>query len=496
MKKNKFFDVVAITSIVLLCIGFTIRVVQNDIFYTIKIGDLILKNGIDMKDHFSWINNLPYTYPHWLFDILINLLYKFKGFDALYIFNVICYSIIGILTYFISKKRTNNYLFSFILTIFVTTFLITFITTRAQIVSYIIFIIEKYFLDKFLEDGKKKNAFIIILMSLLLVNLHLATWIFFFILFLPPIASHYISFLLKKLKKSTKDFSIGRVNFSTNKNIPKLFIIIGLCLLTGLLTPLGLTPYTYVFNQFAGDSLNCIGEYSNLTISNCFPFFQLLFIVISIFLLTNENIELDDLFLFLGLIFMSLIAIRSFAYLLIIGMFVFSNYLSKINKKISSKTNKKLDYIFNKKIELITILICFVFAGMLFYFSNSKKSYYPEQLYPVKAVEFIKNNLTNDVRIFNQYEAGGYLLYNDIKVFIDSRSDLYTIPFNNLERDIFNDYSLAVYDLNYEKVFDYYKVTHILFSKENLIVTALNNDDNYEEIYSDNSFIIFKRNLE
>ena len=51
------------------------KVLQNDTFYTIKIGELILNNGIDMMDHFSIHSNLAYTYPHWLYDVFIYLIY-------------------------------------------------------------------------------------------------------------------------------------------------------------------------------------------------------------------------------------------------------------------------------------------------------------------------------------------------------------------------------------------------------------------------------------
>ena len=47
-----------------------------EIFYTIKIGEHILQNGIDMKDPFSWHENLEYTYPHWLYDVGIYLIYN------------------------------------------------------------------------------------------------------------------------------------------------------------------------------------------------------------------------------------------------------------------------------------------------------------------------------------------------------------------------------------------------------------------------------------
>ena len=84
--KKKYF-IVSFIIIIVLCIITTPIVLQNDTFYTIKIGDFIIHNGIDMFDHFS-IHTLPYTYPHWLYDCLIYLIYSISGFTSLYIFNI------------------------------------------------------------------------------------------------------------------------------------------------------------------------------------------------------------------------------------------------------------------------------------------------------------------------------------------------------------------------------------------------------------------------
>ena len=75
-KINIKFNVLAIIAIIILCFAISPKTLQNDTFYTIKIGELILNNGIDMCDHFSWHENLPYTYPHWAYDTGIYLIYN------------------------------------------------------------------------------------------------------------------------------------------------------------------------------------------------------------------------------------------------------------------------------------------------------------------------------------------------------------------------------------------------------------------------------------
>ena len=67
------FNVMAILLIAIFCFAISPITLQNDTFYTIKIGEHILENGIDMKDPFSF-HDLNYTYPHWLYDVGIYLI--------------------------------------------------------------------------------------------------------------------------------------------------------------------------------------------------------------------------------------------------------------------------------------------------------------------------------------------------------------------------------------------------------------------------------------
>lgn len=73
------FNVVAIVCILIFSASLAPITLQNDTFYTIKIGEHILEKGIDMeKDPFSF-HNIPYTYPHWLYDVAIYLIYNIGG---------------------------------------------------------------------------------------------------------------------------------------------------------------------------------------------------------------------------------------------------------------------------------------------------------------------------------------------------------------------------------------------------------------------------------
>ena len=99
-----FFGIIAIILIAIFCIAMTPVTLQNDTFYTIKIGEQITKTGIDMQDHFSWHEGLSYTYPHWLYDLITYYIYDGFGMTGIYVMTCILTAILGISLYFVNTK--------------------------------------------------------------------------------------------------------------------------------------------------------------------------------------------------------------------------------------------------------------------------------------------------------------------------------------------------------------------------------------------------------
>ena len=123
----------------------------------------------------------------------------------------------------------------------------------------------------------------------------------------------------------------------------------------------------------------------------------------------------------------------------------------------------------------------------------SQHDYAKEDMYPDKAVEYIKENLDyENIRIYNSYNFGSYLMFHDIPVFIDSRLDVYCSEFN--DTDIFYDY---IYISNgvghYEDVFDKYDFTHILLYTDEITTPYLKADIGYDVIYEDENFTLFEK---
>lgn len=472
------------------------KTLQNDTFYTIKIGELIINNGIDMMDHFSFHSGLAYTYPHWLYDVFIYLVYSLFGYVGIHISTVILYLLLIILVFKTSKSITDNYTVSAFATFICTLALSSFATARAQLVSFLVFALQIYFIESFLKYRKKKYLFGLLLLSLILCNIHVAVWPFYFILYLPYLAEYIISFIVSKIKIKKDNWftSFLKKKFivEKNKNIKWLFVIMLVSLITGLLTPIGDTPYTYLIKTMMGNSQDYIMEHQMITWANC-PFTVIIAIETLVLALISK-VKLRDLFMLCGLVLMSIVSTRHLSLLALIGSICYARLFSTFLDSYGFDVDDKIIAFFHKKYVAIgSFLIVIIFSGFMFNTLLSK-DFIDKKLYPVEAVKYIKENFdVNEIRIFNEYNFGSYLILNDIPVFIDSRADLYTKQFSGFDYDIFDDFYYLLY--NYEKTFEFYDITHVLMYKkdDSQFYNMLNSNRGYKVLYEDEHFAFFER---
>ena len=536
-KKKIIFEILAIVLISFYSFSLAPKTFQNDIYYTIPIGNLIMKNGIDMKDHFSWHEDLPYTYPHWLYDVIMAKIYDFKGWDAIYYSVCILSIILGITIYMVNKKLNKNQILSFIITIGSMYMIKSYITARAQLLTFIIFMLVIYFMEKFIQNPKKLCYGIgIIVASILLANLHVAVWPFLFVLSMPYIAEAIIAwfadfviyqkfwiFLYKfKLKynkkneeknKKTKEKleniyasnekrKIYRENtepyklkLERNKNIKWLFVLMLICAGTGLITPLGKTPYTYLYNTMKGSTTKNINEHLPLTLINNIPIMCTLIILISAITFTKVKIKVRDLFMIGGLCYLMFASKRQSTMFILIGSIILNRMITEI---IAIYTVKGVTN-FVETIVIITILLFTSGYAIIYGMKNIKNKknaqYISESSYPVKAAEWILENLDiNNIKLFNEYNYGSYLLFKGIPVFIDSRADLYAPEFNgndNIFMEFINTSGIGKY---YGSTFEKYGITHIILFKNSKISMLIDKADSekYNKIYTDNHFVIYE----
>lgn len=486
MKNKKSLIIASIVMIVMICAAFTVKTFQNDTFYTIKVGESILEHGIDMKDHFSW-HNLDYSYPHWLFDIIIYKIHDMGGLNALYITNILVFIVIGISFYFINLKRNKSYFLSLLFSILAVIMLARFVTMRAQLITYLLFLIEIFFIEQFLDNGKKRYIAGLFIICVLVANLHAAVWPFYFILMLPYLFEYIVAVINDRIKNRLKlGVFTEKLELVKNKHVKTLFLVFIISLVLGLLTPIGDIPYTYFIKTMQADTMEYIDEHKPLVLfENLFVVGYLAIMLIPL-IFTKVKVRLADLAMMGGLILMSFLSIRHIAFLGIIGMFYLCRLICNLGK---IKGTKSLDFEL-PWYGIFVVTVTIIGTSIFVYNINFKEEFINEDTYPVAMVDYMKENLNMDeVRLYNEYDFGSYLIYNDIPVFIDSRSDLYTKPFNN-GTDIFNE-CMKITE-NYGRIFKKYEITHILIYKDTDLNQILAASSNYELVHREGRFMLYK----
>jgi len=90
-----------------------------------------------------------------------------------------------------------------------------------------------------------------------------------------------------------------------NKNVKFLIIIMVMCIFTGLLTPIGDAPYTYLYKTMQGNTTQNISEHLPMTLIKNTEAMCVIVILLAILIFTKTKIKLSDLFMISGLIFSS-----------------------------------------------------------------------------------------------------------------------------------------------------------------------------------------------
>lgn len=498
---KKIFNIIAVIAISIICFALTPITFQNDTFYTIKIGEHILNSGIDMQDSFSWHNDIPYTYPHWAYDLITYVIFNQYNFIGVYIFTVILAIVLGITVYYTNVKINKNHIISLIVTIIIMIMFKTYIAARAQLLTFILFVLTIMCIEKFLETKKIIYAVILVLIPIIIANVHAAVWPFYFILFLPYIAEYMIAIIYKKYVDI--DSNNSKIIIEKNSNVKWLFLIISIAALTGFLTPLGTTPYTYLIKTLIGTTTKSIAEHTPLILIYKKEIIAIFLIFTAILTFTKVKIRVRDLCMFLGLAILAIASSRQVSMLLLIGnIIIIKTICSLINIYAKQNWEQEILNVFRTKIICVLFIILSILIGIALFIGQKNDKFIDETLYPVNASKWINENLDiENIRLYNEYNYGSYLLFEGIPVFIDSRADLYTPEFNGqkdengkyIGKNIFDDF-IQIYGFKtyYQDKFDEYGITHVILQTNSKLNMLISRDDNYEQIYLDDAFVIYE----
>lgn len=199
-------------------------------------------------------------------------------------------------------------------------------------------------------------------------------------------------------------FSILNKDLGKMKKYIYTFITSLFCI---LINPHGIKMIFYPYINMTYDvMIDCIDEWQSLNILSADGFFYTFFIISILYIIVKNRskIKLIDICLLTIFIILGIKSTRFMPYLFIVSSSIIPGYWK--NSKI--------------KIDLLPILCFLIITVSFFIYICIWKRKLPKSFPGI--INYLK---TNEITLYNSYNLGGYLIYNDIKVFLDSRADLF-----------------------------------------------------------------------
>lgn len=461
--KDKIVKIINIILIIAFVVMLCPKSMQNDTFWSIKIGQELVEEGIKPVDEWSIHSNLKYVAHHFLTDVIIYLVYSIGNFFALYVLEILLALIIAGLFYIANKQLTNNRKISYMFLYIQMYLVMPYIAVRAQMFSTIIFLIQFITLEKMYKEYKHIYAIILAVLPLALAYFHMGVLPFYFVI----MGVYFVA-----------SIGIGSKNIISDKNIQRLkalFIsgLIGLVL--SFLNPYGIDGVIYGLKTLFSDTITYnIQEFLPLSFGSDLGLYVFIYtLFIAIILKVSKQIKLKDILLMIGTLFMSCSSLRYVLYYIIFST-VILEYVSKIKIELKEHDILALN---TMQYTVIAVAIFFLLGARL-----NDTQYIKETEYPVVAYENTKQYFNENTRVFNEYAWGSYFMLDNQKVFIDSRLDLYTEEYNK-GVTVFKDY-LNI-QLDYKEIIEKYDINMFFIKSNTALATILSVDNEFEQVYTD-----------
>lgn len=464
INKYKNWNPSVYATILLLIIPFLIYLfidfkLDNDFWFLINTGKTIIKEGFINLETFTIHSELFFIPQQWLTDIIFYFIYQNFHIHGMYYLIIFCNILILYLSYKLCYIVSNSRKKSIIITIIMDIFLITtrIISTRPQVFDIIVFLLELLLIESYILKNNKKYLYLIPLLSIFLINAHASMWLMLFVIMVP----YFIEYIVLKYKKKT------------TFNIKPLLIIFIISLLVGFINPYGLEAIKYLFNSFGVSKINAlVNEMKPVDITKMFGLIVYIFVFLMLysFYRNKGNNKIRYFLLSIGIIYLSLNHYKALLYLAILFPLIFGyNFQSK-----SNETNVKV-FLYEKIIYIILIVLSM--------FLIVTKSTLSDDVSIKEFANYLDNYATKDIKLFTDYNNGGYMEYRGYKCYIDPRAEVF-LKSNNHKEDIFDEYfNLENNDLEIKEFLNKYNFDYLLVNEESKsLLKELQNNANYQNV--------------
>ncbi len=452
---------------------------DNDIWFLLTSGRYVLQNGIPTIEPFTLHQGFSFLMQQWLSASIFWSIYsKLGAAGVLALLFLVYVAIVFVVLQLTKLISDNNIAAMFFATLLTAAALKPVMFTRPMIFTMLILLCELYAVERFIHSGKATWLIPLPILSILQINLHAAMWPMQFIILLPYMID---SFRFKLL-------------FLEGQGYAKryFFPAIGLMFAAGFLNPYGWRAMTYVFRSYGFAEINMVMEMQAADINNGAGMFifGVFFLLLAIYMLKKERkTRLRYALLPLGMAVLALSSARSFALFAACGIFPLAYFLKDVTipeGKIKSQQNVL-------RLRMVLLALVVLVVGGLTVQRVVKAVQAGDAPAVSQAMNYLIEHEEKDgMVLYTGYNDGGYAEYVGYKPYIDPRAEVFVMK-NNQKADVMKEYHDLQYgELYYKDVLDRYGFTHLLISEGDILITYLPHDEDYEKIYEDDIYQIYR----
>lgn len=461
----------------------------NDGYWHIKCGEYLvsnIKNVLDIKCIGSWtIPNEQGLTTEWLFEIILYYINSISD-TAMCSFMIGLYYITTLLTVrFILKARKVAYSQRVFYNCIVNGIAIVICgvgQARPQQFTLLFIVLFITIIEKSLEKDRELLLLWLLPITVLWANIHGGTSMIAY------------AIMIVYIIMSSFNKQLGNI---VAKRERKSWLIVAIITLVGILVAICINPagYRLLFHAFSnmGDKtmIHMIMEWmapDAKSIGTVVMYYLPMSLGIVALIHSKDTINARDMVLWFMFIYLFLRSQRFASFMLITEVMLISKYAFKLFNFDKSQSNKiSIQDSIAAWIFIIgnIIILCMTVTNKIPIDRLSDETIISDEL-----LADIKE--TNPKRLYNTYNTGGYLVYNDIDVFIDGRYEPYRK--NGIVQDYFllNAGNTENYELGSIKL-EEYNFDYLLIGDSDIaLYSRLNNNSNYKLISRDSNYLYYK----
>lgn len=432
--------------------------VDPDTWFHLATGRWIVENGaIPRTDALSWFGRLHSTrwiVHEWLFEVGIFSAWKLAGFQGVFALTGVFVGLAVLAVRKLAEIRGASWLVSLAVSLVALAGLMRFISPRPGVVSFLLLPLMAILLER----DRWALAFVVFVLGM---NVHGATYPLYLLVIL-----YYAS--------------------------PKRPLMLLVAAVLVLAQPAGFALLKYPF--FTLDPImEFIQEFQPTVLGTDYLFLGVL--LVSLFLLDRDKVKRKDLVAAGVLTFLALRTVRTQAYFFILALPLLApSVRTQSRQRPASESDDSLlgerEWRPSPRAIGIAILLGLIASSVLLVLQMPQWSIDADKGYPRGALDYVKAQKIT--RFWNEWNDGGYLMFQGVPPLIDGRADPFATFFNP-EVTVGNEYMRSYRGSDDIRPFlRKYDVSYLIVDRANPQYRLFEQSRYFKVLYQDDQAAVFK----